>query len=144
MKLPAGWAPAWEIEFLILNFIFIQSIGILVSLLITGEALALMVGLLIFKKPSREWASAVNIALVLSDLLLGGYIFQYFFGLTNNDYGLKFLLAIMILIATHSFRASQTLRKAKNLYCFNQPLGFVNWTKLAGLALLFFFAAQAK
>jgi hypothetical protein len=54
----------------------IQSIGFLVSLLIVGEALALIAGLLFFKKPSLVWASAVNIALVLSDLLLGGYLFR--------------------------------------------------------------------
>lgn len=126
-----------------MNFTFIQTIGILVHLLVAGEALALMIGLLVFKKPSLEWAGAVNITLVLSDLLLSGYLFQHYFGLYNNRGGLDILLATMALIATHSFRTSQTLRKAKNPYCFNRPLGIVNWIKLAGLVLLFFFIAQA-
>ena len=136
-------APAWEIEFLILNFTLIKTISILINLLVTGEALALLIGLLVFRKPSLEWASAGNISLVLSDLLLGGYLFQYYFGLINNRRGLEVLVVTMVLIATHSFRASQTLRKAKDPYCFNRPLGIVNWIKLAGLALLFFFATQA-
>jgi hypothetical protein len=51
---------------------------------------------------------------------------------------------MMVLIATHSFRASQTLRKVKNPYCFNQPLGVINWIKMAGLLILFFFTSQMK
>lgn len=136
------WAPAWVIKFLILNFVYIQSIAIFVSLVVTGEALALLAGVLIFKKPSVEWANALNILLVLFDLLLGGYLLQYYFGFTNNHDGLGILMAAMVLIATHSFRASQTLRKAKNPYCFNRALGIVNWIKLAGLMFLFLFTAQ--
>jgi hypothetical protein len=122
----------------------IQSIGFLVSLLIVGEALALIAGLLFFKKPSLVWASAVNIALVLSDLLLGGYLFPKYFRFTNSRSALEVLRAMMVLIATHSFRASQTLRKVKNPYCFNQPLGVINWIKMAGLLILFFFTSQMK
>lgn len=130
------------IKFLTLNFAFIKAIGFLVYLLVTGEALALIAGLLVFKKPSLKWASAANITLDLSDLLLGGYLFSLYFGLTKSSSGLEILLAMMALIATHSFRASQTLRKVINPYCFNQPLSIVNWIKLTGLLILFFFAAR--
>jgi hypothetical protein len=127
-----------------LNFMVVQSIGSFVSLLIVGEALVLIVGLVFFKKPSLVWASAVNIALVLCDFLLGGYLFPKYFGFTNSRSALEVLGAMMVLIATHSFRASQTLRKAKNPYCFNQPLGVINWIKLLGLLILFIFAVQMK
>ena len=120
-----------------------QTIGIAICLIIAGEALALLAGLFIFKKPTHEWANLVNIALVSSDLIMGGYLLQDYLGLIINHNELEVLLLIMALIATHSFRTSQTLRMARNPYCFNQPLGIVNWIKLAGVSVLFVNAAQA-
>ena len=126
-----------------MNLELIQIIGIAISLIIAGEALALLAGFLIFKKPTHEWANLVNIALVSSDLIMGGYLLQAYLGLIIDHNELEVLLLIMALIATHSFRTSQTLRMARNPYCFNRPLGIVNWIKLAGLLVLFVNAAQA-
>jgi hypothetical protein len=125
-----------------LNIDLIQKFGVVISLLTTGEALALIIGLLVFKKPALKWAKGVNILLVLSDLIFGGYLVQIYLGLISDRNKLETVLIIMVLIATHSFRASQTLRLVRNPYCFNRPLGIVNWIKLAGLLVLFFTAAH--
>ena len=126
-----------------MNLELIQTIGIATCLIIAGEALALLAGLLIFKKPTYEWANHVNIALVSSDLIMGGFLLQYYLGLIVEYTELDVLLLIMAIIATHSYRASQTLRMARNPYCFNKPLGIINWIKLAGVLVLFVNAAQA-
>lgn len=134
--------PAWEIKFLILDLIYIEIIGILVSLLITGEALSLIAGLLIFKKLSPGWAGAANIALVLSDLVIGGYLLIKYYRFSEIPDVMEILWIMMALIATHSFRASQTLRMVKNPFCFNQPLKIANWVKLTGLITLYLFIFQ--
>lgn len=120
----------------------IHILGITISLLTAGEALVLIVGLLVFKSPALKWANGINITLVLFDLLLGGILVQYYLGLSNNLNELNVLLMFMVLIASHSFRASQTLRMSGNPYCFNRSLEKINWIKLAGLLVLFFTLAQ--
>jgi hypothetical protein len=120
----------------------IHVLGIIISLLTAGEALTLIVGFLVFKNPALKWANGINITLILSDLLLGGFLVQYYLGLSTNNNELKVLLIFMALIASHSFRASQTLKMSGNPYCFNRPLETINWIKLAGLLVLFFTLAQ--
>jgi hypothetical protein len=121
----------------------IQILGVAICLLTLGEALALITGLLVFRKPSPKWANGVNISLVLSDFLLGGYLIQKYLGMKDDFNTLLTLLVFMLLIASHSFRSSQTLKHTRNPYCFNWSLKIVNWIQLAGFLGLFFVSAQA-
>lgn len=100
------------------------------GLLLSGEALALFIGLFLIKKGDVLWNTKRNRLFLTSDFLAGiilgaNYIFHYF-------PIFQFVVGIMVIlsIVVHFKRTTEFLLKKNNAFCFNKALFWVNNLKL--------------
>lgn len=105
----------------------------LVLLLIAGEAIALLLGMVILPKQKVSWANRKNIFFLAMDILLP--LLAWLLLIYPQSAQLQLLLLIL-LGASHAYREVEVQIKDPEPFCYNQPLRLVNLLKLAGILLL--------
>ena len=115
----------------------LRAIAALTSLLITGEALALLVGMHFFIGNDNPWISFKNDLLIGLDVIAGLGLIAVL--LLNEDVFRSnvFYLATFIAVFSHGYREWEFIADSNdNKFCATEPLFVVNNLKLLGLLLI--------
>jgi hypothetical protein len=108
---------------------------IALSLTITGEALALFIGMYFVNK-KREWFITRNIVFISLDVVTGIGIF--YLSISGKPVSNIIFSELVIAAAVaHLLRSVEYFSKRKIKFCFNIPLFVVNNIKLIGLILVY-------
>jgi hypothetical protein len=100
-------------------------------LVVIGEAMALLFGLVIAKKQS-PWNSRKNQTLLILDIVLG---WSTFLILLMDYSGLLILIPTTLLLLSHAYRIIEMFFIKTPPFCFNQSLSMINLAKFVGLAI---------
>lgn len=110
----------------------------LVGLVLFGEALALVIGVLWVKKGNSSWNTSRNRRYLISDLAAGLILMLHYF----LEYQVWFMYVIgvflVISIVSHFSRTIEYLFKIHHKFCANKALFHVNNLKLVFLFGLLF------
>ena len=109
-----------------------------VGAIVAGEALALIIGMLIIKKGNSPWNIARNRKYLYADLFIGIVLILNSNFNENLWYTIVVAISIIVAIATHFFRVGEYLLKKPNAFCANTALFVVNNLKLVLLFGLLF------
>ena len=105
----------------------------LTGLVLTGEALALLVGMHFLSDGDNPWLSFKNDSFLVLDIVAGlglAYLALAHRG-PVRPHALDFLVGLALL--THGYRDWEYLARAANPFCANAPLLAVNNLKILGL-----------
>ena len=117
-----------------MNFsLLLRLVVLFTSLVIIGEAFALLVGMHVLSKQGYPWVSFKNDLLLVADISTGvGLIyFAMVNGATSQLNFLYFIIALALL--AHGYREWEYLMNSHNKFCINFPLFVLNNVKLVGL-----------
>jgi hypothetical protein len=113
-------------------------IGVIsISLLILGEAIALLLGMHLLSGRGNPWISFKNDLLLGLDIAAGAgllYLAAVNHGTSQSNFG---LMVLLLGLFTHGYRVWEYLTNVTNKFCLNPPLFVVNNLKLGGLFLVF-------
>jgi hypothetical protein len=132
------------------NFISIMDILqiglILISIVIIGEAFALLVGMHFLSGRSNSWISFKNDFLLAVDIITGAGLI--YFATTHVIISpLKFMditFILILAISTHGYREWEYLADVINKFCANIPLFIFNNVKLITLIVISIAAVISK
>ncbi|MBY9007494.1 MAG: hypothetical protein KGD63_12120 [Candidatus Lokiarchaeota archaeon] len=105
-------------------------LNIIFSLIVIGEASALIIGMNISSQEGYNWLTLKNYVIIILDIVLGIIIF--FLILNNkgiNNY-LYIIFFLIIIVVTHLYRDFEFFYDINDKFCFNMPLFLVNNLKL--------------
>lgn len=114
-------------------------LSLILGLVVTGEALALLVGMNLPSPGLSTWSTFKNNGLVLIDVITGIMII-YFSWRKDIDNSIYQIVILLILIL-HSYRSWEYIYHPFNMFCVNLPLFIVNNVKLffSVIVVLFIF-----
>lgn len=109
---------------------------ILTSLLIGGEALALLIGMHFLSERPNLWISIKNDFLLLLDLVTALGLFLIV--MMNKDVTASnaFYVFALVSLLSHAYRGWEYLACVPNKFCINVPLFIINDLKLLGLVIV--------
>jgi hypothetical protein len=114
----------------------IKPLTILTGLVISGEALALAVGMHVLSPSGNPWISLKNDLFLALDVLTGlGLVVLMVANKRVVASGILYALVFLSFIA-HAYREWGYLARAGNAVCANVPLFVVNNLKLIGLLVV--------
>lgn len=113
-------------------------LSLLLGMVVTGEALALLVGMNLPSPGLYAWSTFKNNGLALVDVITGIIIayFSWRKGIMDNSI---YLSAILLILVLHSYRIWEYFYHPYNPFCVNLPLFIINNVKLllSGIIVLF-------
>ncbi|MFW9921815.1 MAG: hypothetical protein ACFFDW_00815 [Candidatus Thorarchaeota archaeon] len=119
----------------------LKLVNIFLGLLITGEALALIIGMNI-NTDGNEWLTTANYTLLAIDLVSGILIAALSFKLEKKKYLAVLFFTLAVIVGSHIFRNIDFVTNPENHFVFNVPLLIFNNVKLLGalysIALIFY------
>lgn len=107
--------------------------ALLTGMVVTGEALALLVGMHFLSEGNNPWISFKNDLFLVLDIVAG--LGLVYLALAHRGLGWPYALYSLVGLAllTHGYREWEYLASAGNPFCANGPLFVVNNLKLVGL-----------
>ena len=118
------------------NLQFLRVGTILTSVLIGGEALALLIGMHLLSERRNPWISFKNDFLLALDLVTAlGMILAV---TMNRDVfsSNTFYFLALVSILSHGYRGWEYFANIQNKFCINAPLFIINDLKLLGLLII--------
>jgi len=110
----------------------VQALSLAIGILVVGEALFLLVGMVFLGPKPNKWNIMRNINTLFIDIAFGALL------LLNAIETNQFIqVSIIALIATHAYREAEFLfSKSETRFIFNWPLFAINSVKLISLGIL--------
>jgi hypothetical protein len=106
---------------------------LLTGAVITGEALALLVGMHVLSHGDDAWVSVKNDLFLALDIVTGLGLVYLALAPGGAAWPYAFSVLAGLALLTHGYREWEYLARASNPFCANGPLFAVNNLKLAGL-----------
>jgi hypothetical protein len=116
----------------------VKCLAVLSGILLIGEALVLLVGMVFLSPRPNPWVTFQNVSILILDLFFGAglILFSLFYRTAARDPIL--LLITMITLVIHGFREWEYFARSNqaNRFLINLPLFVLNNVKLLGLLLV--------
>ena len=111
-----------------------QVLSLITGILVSGEAIILLVVMLLISPRPNKWNTMRNTNTLFIDLAFGALLILH--AIEPNPF---IQLSVLALIATHGYRELEYLfKKSENMFIINQPLFAANTIKLISLVILLF------
>ncbi|MFX1254207.1 MAG: hypothetical protein ACFFCZ_21525 [Promethearchaeota archaeon] len=95
-------------------------LGVLLGLIILGEALALFVGMNVLSPKGNEWANWKNNILLGIDIITGiALLYFYIFKRLDSPETILFYIFLGILLISHSYRTIEFFSDQISKFCTN-------------------------
>lgn len=114
---------------------FLRGGTILTSLLIGGEALALLIGMHVLSERPNLWISVKNDFLLILDLVSALGLVLIVMN-RNAILSNAFYVLVIVSILSHGYRGWEYFADIQNKFCINLPLFIINDLKLLGLLIV--------
>lgn len=106
-----------------------QWIGLILGSVVTGEALALLVGMNLPSPRVSAWSTLKNNGLALVDVITGIVLIYVFWRKNVLDRSI-YLIVFTLILVLHGYRSWEYFYIPFNRFCVNRPLFIVNNVKL--------------
>jgi hypothetical protein len=113
--------------------LFFKILTILIGATISGEALALTMGVHLLGDASNPWITPSNNIMLIADMLTGAGLIYVGISADESYNSVLFWVFAGVALISHGFREWEYLAVIENKFCGNLPLFIVNNVKLAGL-----------